>query len=43
MNELNELLRKQYRIYRNRMQYIGHHLRWRVLMPWEVREKHGRP
>lgn len=38
MNELNELLRKQYRRYRNRMGYIGRCLRWRSPMPWEIRK-----
>ena len=28
MYELNELLRKQYRQYRNRISYIGWHLHW---------------
>ena len=38
MDELRELILKQHRRYRNRMQYIGHHLRWRVMMPWEIRD-----
>ena len=35
MDRLNELLRKQYRQYRNRMDYLMIHLRWKVRMPWE--------
>ena len=38
MDKLRELILKQHRRYRNRMQYIGNHLRWRVLMPWEIRD-----
>lgn len=30
MNELNELLRRQYRRYRNRMGYLAFRLRWRT-------------
>ena len=29
MDELNKLLTKQYREYRNRMRYLAMHLRWR--------------
>ena len=29
MDELNALLRKQYLAYRNRMEYIRWHLRWK--------------
>ena len=33
MDQLNALLREQYRQYRNRMNYIGWHLRWSVKIP----------
>jgi len=33
MNSLNELLHKQYKEYRNRMNYLTMHLRWKVKMP----------
>jgi hypothetical protein len=36
MNELNEILRKQYIRYRMRMRYLEIRLRWRVKFPWEM-------
>ena len=35
---LNKVLRKQYREYRHRMEYIGRRLRWPSMMPkWMMR------
>jgi hypothetical protein len=35
MDRLNALLEKQYRQYRQRMDYLTRHFRWKVRMPWE--------
>ena len=35
MDRLNALLEKQYKQYRNRMNYIAWYFRWKVRMPWE--------
>lgn len=35
MDKLNALLEKQYKQYRNRMNYLAWHLRWSVKAPFE--------